>query len=349
MRADGELVGVASKAGENSELYDNHLFVSKDDAQTFALSACPIDPTLGVEPRGRAIRPVASTSPAREATATRERPDFSPRTTAGMFRGPRGSSISPGGETVPIIVAGVDPKNADRVYVRTTGFRRGSRTTPRHRRCGQDLEEGLRCDDADPRRGALGGRQARVCREFAKESLRVPPTPSHSRRAPRARRNALLRTATPSGRARPSEAASSLASREAVAEASTPNCISTRSRARSNVRPRATLARSAVLRSRQPRKPSRPPRDRRQTSQPFSVQPPADGLSGPGARVAALPRSRGSRWLVSLVTTSSSVFAVVERRVELLLSSAKRRPQARAKRSPRRRARWSDQCVGPFA
>ncbi|HVH47665.1 MAG TPA: hypothetical protein VM925_35260 [Labilithrix sp.] len=121
MRPDGEIVGITSlykKASEKGALYDDHVLVSRDDAQTFAVSGGPIDPTLLIE----SIE-VAASDPARlYMSAVRgEGPTrtaaFLTSYDAGMTWVERKLELA-AGETAGFI-ANVDPKNADRVYVRT--------------------------------------------------------------------------------------------------------------------------------------------------------------------------------------------------------------------------------------
>ena len=123
MWPDGRIVGIQSvykKAGDGGSLYDNHLVASSDDAQTFTASMSAIDPTLLVE----SIE-VAASDPARlYLSAVRGEGDK--RTAAflvsydgGMSWVERKLDLAPG-ETAPYI-ANVDPKKADRVYVRTAG------------------------------------------------------------------------------------------------------------------------------------------------------------------------------------------------------------------------------------
>jgi photosystem II stability/assembly factor-like uncharacterized protein len=120
MRADGEIVGISSvKKGEKGAVYDDHVVVSKDDAETFTVSGGPIDPTLHVE----SIR-VAASDPVRLYMSA-SRGDDETKTAAFLASYDGGMSWAErkldlvGGETAALI-AGVDQKNADRVYVRTT-------------------------------------------------------------------------------------------------------------------------------------------------------------------------------------------------------------------------------------
>lgn len=118
MRPDGEIVGIQSVPSKAGTLYDNHLVGSKDDAQTFVASMSAIDPTLAV----KSIK-IAASDPARlYVSAVRGEGDKSSAAflvsyDAGMSWVERKLELAPG-ETVPFI-ANVDPKNADRVYVRT--------------------------------------------------------------------------------------------------------------------------------------------------------------------------------------------------------------------------------------
>ena len=115
VRQNGELLGVASTAAGESR-FDNHLLVSKDDAQAFAVDGGPIDPTLGVDSVA-----IAASEPGRIYLAGRRGEgvgSFVASYDGGMSWLPRKLDLV-AGETP--IVAGVDPANADRVYVRTTG------------------------------------------------------------------------------------------------------------------------------------------------------------------------------------------------------------------------------------
>ncbi|HVM69476.1 MAG TPA: hypothetical protein VM204_06530, partial [Gaiellaceae bacterium] len=123
MRPDGEIVGITSvyaKAGAEGSLYDDHLVVSKDDAQTFAVTGGPIDPTLLVE----SIE-VTPSDPARlymsavRGEGDRRTAAFLVSYDAGMSWIERKLDLV-AGETAPFI-ANVDPRNAERVYVRTAG------------------------------------------------------------------------------------------------------------------------------------------------------------------------------------------------------------------------------------
>ncbi|MBX3225052.1 MAG: hypothetical protein KF795_31335 [Labilithrix sp.] len=123
MRPDGAIVGITSvyaKAGDGGSLYDNHLVVSKDDAQSFAVAGGPIDPTLLIE----SIEVTPSDPVRLYMSAVRGEGDK--RTAAFLVSYDDGMSWVErrfdlvGGETAPFI-ANVDPNHADRVYVRTAG------------------------------------------------------------------------------------------------------------------------------------------------------------------------------------------------------------------------------------
>ncbi len=123
MRKDGELVGMSSvysKAGPSGPLYTNRLYVSKDDAQSLSPLGPPIDPTLLLE-----SVEVAESEPSRLYLSA-VRGDGDERTAAFLVSYNAGESwverkleLAPG-ETSPY-VANVDPKNADRVYLRMAG------------------------------------------------------------------------------------------------------------------------------------------------------------------------------------------------------------------------------------
>jgi photosystem II stability/assembly factor-like uncharacterized protein len=122
MRADGELVGVSSvpAKGSMTAAWDNHLVVSKDDARTFAVSGGPIDPTLSVESLEiSASDPVRLYLSAVRGEGEQRTAAFLVSYDAGMSWVERKLDLV-GGETAAF-VANVDPKNADRVYVRTEG------------------------------------------------------------------------------------------------------------------------------------------------------------------------------------------------------------------------------------
>lgn len=121
MRATGDIVGISSvysKASPSGPLFDNHLMISIDDAKTFGDLGGPIDPTLLLE-----SVEIAESDPSRlYITAVRgNEPDRAGvmlvSLNAGMTYVERKIDLSPG-ETAPFIAI-VDPKNADRVYVRT--------------------------------------------------------------------------------------------------------------------------------------------------------------------------------------------------------------------------------------
>lgn len=119
MRTDGTIVGIKSTYRKPNE-YDNRVLVSKDDAQTFAPLGAAMDPTLLLE----SIE-VADADPVRlYASAVRgegkERAAvFLVSYNDGMSWVERPLELAEG-ETAAFI-ANVDPKKADRVYVRTAG------------------------------------------------------------------------------------------------------------------------------------------------------------------------------------------------------------------------------------
>lgn len=131
IRANGEIVGISSlyrkggesgsaEAGQGAALFDDHLVVSNDDARSFSVTGGRIDPTLLVE----SIE-IAASDPAR-LYMTAVRGEGKARTAAFVVSTDRGASWKEhafplsAGETAPFVAA-VDPKNADRVYVRTAG------------------------------------------------------------------------------------------------------------------------------------------------------------------------------------------------------------------------------------
>lgn len=124
MRPDGEIVGVMSvfsKVKGTGTSYDNRLVVSKDDAETFEDLGGEIDASLLIE-----SVEIADTDPDRiYITALRGEGDA--RRAVFLTSSNKGlswSEIDLGlvkGETGAFI-ARVDPKNRDRVYVRTNGL-----------------------------------------------------------------------------------------------------------------------------------------------------------------------------------------------------------------------------------
>ncbi|MBX3228709.1 MAG: hypothetical protein KIT84_08655 [Labilithrix sp.] len=123
MRPEGSIVGITStykKAGPEGSLYENKVLVSKDDATTFTVSGGAIDPTLLLE----SIE-IADSDPQRlYISAVRGEGDkrtfaFLASYNEGLSWVERKLDIQ-AGETGPFIAI-VDPKNADRVYVRTAG------------------------------------------------------------------------------------------------------------------------------------------------------------------------------------------------------------------------------------
>jgi hypothetical protein len=122
MRSNGDIIGITStysKAGpDNTSLFDNHLMISNDDAALFAESGGPIDSTLLLEsieisesdPARIYLSAVRGAEPNRNGV-------FLVSLNAGMSWTERKIDLVEG-ETAPFI-ASVDPKNADRVYVRT--------------------------------------------------------------------------------------------------------------------------------------------------------------------------------------------------------------------------------------
>jgi hypothetical protein len=122
MRTDGEIVGVSSVAGTgmSGTAYDDHVVASKNDAQSFDVFGGPIDPTLSLQ----SIRVAPSDRARLYLSAVRGEGDR--RTAAllvsydgGMSWAERKIELD-AGELVPLVAA-VDPKSADRVYVRTSG------------------------------------------------------------------------------------------------------------------------------------------------------------------------------------------------------------------------------------
>jgi photosystem II stability/assembly factor-like uncharacterized protein len=120
LRTSGEIVGVSSVAHEGL-VYDDHLVVSKDDAQSFVVEGGPIDSTLHLESIA-----VAESDPARLYVAG-ARGEGDARMAALLVSSNGGLSWVERklelakGET-GAAVAAVDPKSADRVYVRTTAL-----------------------------------------------------------------------------------------------------------------------------------------------------------------------------------------------------------------------------------
>lgn len=119
MRPDGTIVGIKS-VYQKPGAYDNRLLVSKDDAQTFTFSGATLDPTTILE-----SVEVAASDPVRLYLSA-VRGEGAERTAAffasyndGMSWVERKLELV-AGETAAYI-ANVDPKNADRVYVRTYG------------------------------------------------------------------------------------------------------------------------------------------------------------------------------------------------------------------------------------
>jgi photosystem II stability/assembly factor-like uncharacterized protein len=125
MRPDGSLVAItsvyakAAPAGAGS-LYDNHVLTSNDDAEKFTTSGGPIDPTLLIE-----TIEIAPSDPARlymsavRGEGAKRTAAFLASYDAGMSWVERKLELA-AGETGPFIAA-VDPRNADRVYLRTAG------------------------------------------------------------------------------------------------------------------------------------------------------------------------------------------------------------------------------------
>jgi photosystem II stability/assembly factor-like uncharacterized protein len=113
--ATSEILGIASVGGV---AFDNHLYVSKDDAQSFTVTGGPIEPSLSLQ--NLALAPsdpmrvyIAGVRGEGETRAAAILVSYD----AGMSWTQRPIALEQT-ETMPI-VAGVDPKNADRVYVRT--------------------------------------------------------------------------------------------------------------------------------------------------------------------------------------------------------------------------------------
>jgi photosystem II stability/assembly factor-like uncharacterized protein len=122
-RQDGEIVAirsVSSQASPGATLYDDHLVTSKDEARTFTVAGGPIDPTLRLE----SVR-TSESDPARiYVSAVRGEGDK--RAGAMLVSYDAGLSwverkVELGSAETGAVIGMVDPKNADRVYVRTTG------------------------------------------------------------------------------------------------------------------------------------------------------------------------------------------------------------------------------------
>ena len=113
-----EIVAIASTPSTGGVAFDNHLHVSKDDAQTFTVFGGPIEPTLSLQSVG-----LAPSDPAR-LYVSGVRGEGENRSAAVLVSYDAGMSWTERkvtleqNETMPL-VAGVDPKNADRLYVRT--------------------------------------------------------------------------------------------------------------------------------------------------------------------------------------------------------------------------------------
>lgn len=119
MRTDGTIVGIKSVYRKPGE-YDNKLLVSKDDAVSFTATGAAIDPTMILE-----SVEIADSDPVRLYISS-VRGEGADRTAAflvsyndGMSWVERKLELVPG-ETAAFIAL-VDPKKADRVYVRTAG------------------------------------------------------------------------------------------------------------------------------------------------------------------------------------------------------------------------------------
>lgn len=124
LRADGSIVAITSTyskaAPDGGLLYDNRVLASKDDAKSFSNSGAPLDPTMLLE----SIEVAQSDNARLYISAVRGLKET--RTAAfltslndGMSWNETKIELLPG-ETAAFI-ANVDPKNADRVYVRTSG------------------------------------------------------------------------------------------------------------------------------------------------------------------------------------------------------------------------------------
>jgi photosystem II stability/assembly factor-like uncharacterized protein len=119
MRTDGTIVGIKSVYKKPGE-YDNKLLISKDDAQSFTAMGATIDPTMILE-----SVEIADSDPVRLYISS-VRGEGADRTAAFLVSYNDGMSWTErklelvAGETAAFIAL-VDPKKADRVYVRTAG------------------------------------------------------------------------------------------------------------------------------------------------------------------------------------------------------------------------------------
>jgi photosystem II stability/assembly factor-like uncharacterized protein len=116
----GEIVAIGSIPSTGGVAFDNHLFVSKDDAESFTASGAPLEPSLSLQ-----SLELAPSDPVRLYVGA-VRGEGENRTAAILVSYDAGMSWTERpialdqNETTPL-VAGVDPKNADRVYVETVG------------------------------------------------------------------------------------------------------------------------------------------------------------------------------------------------------------------------------------
>jgi len=120
LRKDGEIVGIGS-IPQPGLVHDNHLVVSKDDARSFVVEGGPFDSTLHLESLA-----VAESDPAR-LYVVGVRGEGDARSAAFLVSSDRGMSWTERklelarGESGAVIAA-VDAKDANRVWVRTTAF-----------------------------------------------------------------------------------------------------------------------------------------------------------------------------------------------------------------------------------
>lgn len=115
VRPDGEIDAVSSVRSKSGELHDNHLVVSKDDGQTFTVTGS-LDPKLELE----AIEIAPSDAGRIYLSGKREGAALVLVTyDGGMTWLDRKVDLAPGESGARLVL--VDPKNADRAYVRTAG------------------------------------------------------------------------------------------------------------------------------------------------------------------------------------------------------------------------------------
>jgi photosystem II stability/assembly factor-like uncharacterized protein len=119
-RPDGTILGVTSSADRGAKGAENHIVVSSDDGKTFSVFGGPIDPTLSI----KTLR--VSPADAARLYLSGVRGEGEKRTAAVMASYDAGMSWVErtfelaAGESAPLLGA-VDPKNPDRVYLRTAG------------------------------------------------------------------------------------------------------------------------------------------------------------------------------------------------------------------------------------